>query len=555
MSGAGAAGAAVADPAASAAKSSSAPQGAQGLSSSGLSESQAARFLSQATFGATPRAINELRQLGYARWLDVQFATPPADTHADYVKRGGPKGCTTCDSQYVNAVMESFWLQAVTGPDQLRQRTAFALSQIFVVSAVNSALETQALPLGSFLDMLGQHTFGNFRDLLEMVSRHPAMGFYLSHFQNQKEDPATGRIPDQNYAREIMQLFSIGLWELNPDGSRRKDAQGRDIPTYGQKEITGMSRVFTGWSWAGDTASDSNFWGWEGQKWDQPMRSYPQFHSMLEKTIIRGVTIPARTGPDESLRIALDTLFNHPNTGPFIASQLIKRLVTSNPSRPYIARVARVFANNGRGVRGDMKAVWRAILLDPDARNEASLGSNAWGKLREPILRYSAWMRAFGAKAPIGKYQIWNLEDPVYSLGQNPFRAPSVFNWFRPEYAPPGLVAQAGISAPEFQITHETTFTGYANFVSNLPAGPVGWDDNTRIVPDYRAEVALASNPKALLDRLSLLLTAGRLGTESRSLITRAISSIRLDRPEARLNRVRSAVVLVMMTPEFMIEQ
>ncbi|MCH2222462.1 MAG: DUF1800 family protein, partial [Dechloromonas sp.] len=251
-------------------------------------------------------------------------------------------------------------------------------------------LDAAPLAAASFLDTLSQHAFGNFRDLLEAVTLHPAMGTYLSHLGNDKENTATGRMPDENYAREVMQLFTIGLWELNEDGTRRQQ-NGQDIPTYGQPEVMGMAKVFTGWSWAGPDTNEGRWLGWvngvQTQPWDQPMQPYPQHHSTSEKRILRGVVIPAGTGPRESLEIALDTLFNHPNVGPFIGRQLIQRLVTSNPSPAYIARVARAFNNNGAGVRGDMKAVIRAVLLDPEARDAAKLADGNWGKLREPVVR------------------------------------------------------------------------------------------------------------------------------------------------------------------------
>jgi uncharacterized protein (DUF1800 family) len=279
--------------------------------------------------------------------------------------RNGPPGCTVCDSAYINAVMESFWLQAVRGPDQLRQRTVFALSQIFVVSNVNSSIDSEVGAHASYLDMLARNAFGNFRTLLEEVATHPAMGHYLSHFRNEREDEASGRIPDENFAREVMQLFTIGLWELNQDGSRRRDPAGEFIPTYAQDDVSGLARVFTGWSWGGPDRSVARWHGWVGgRNWQEQMGNYPDFHSPSEKRFL-GVTIPAGTSGEESLRIALDRLFNHPNVGPFIGRQMIQRFVTSNPSPAYIARVAAAFNDNGQGVRGDMRAVLRAVLLDP----------------------------------------------------------------------------------------------------------------------------------------------------------------------------------------------
>jgi uncharacterized protein (DUF1800 family) len=507
-------------------------------------------------------SISSVAQSGPAAWIENQFVTPSLETHWTYVmERKGPPGCNPCNSEHINAVMESFWRQAVVGPDQLRQRLVFALSEIFVVSTVNSAVEVQKDAHASYLDMLSRNAFGNYRTLLEQVATHPTMGHYLSHFKNIKEDPITGRIPDENFAREMMQLFSIGLWELNPDGSRKKDAYGKDIPTYDQIDVMGMAKVFTGWSWA----SDWN--GWSSvtyNSWSKQMINYPQYHSTSEKNIIRGVVIPAGTTGEQSLKIALDTLFNHPNVGPFIGSQLIKRFVTSNPSPAYVSRVTAAFNNNGQGVRGDMKAVIKAVLLDPEARDTSKVSDPLWGKLREPMIRYANFMRAFDVKATSGYYKIWNLEDPVSSIGQNPLRAPSVFNWFSPTYSPPGEIMNRGLVAPEFAITHETTVTGYDNFITNIAERQTNWwRDNVAIKygsvdhylgADYSVEMALASNPVALVDRLNLLLTAGRMSSSTKQTIINVINTIPATRDSGH-TRVAAAVLLTMVSPEFITQK
>jgi uncharacterized protein (DUF1800 family) len=522
----------------------------------------ASRYLAQATYGATPAEIDRVVQLGYEAWLEQQFAKAPLDTHAAYIARKGPPGCNPCDSNFINATMESFWRQAILGEDQLRQRAVFALSQIFVVSAVNSAVDIQADAHAAYLDMLARNSFGNFRTLLEEVSLHPTMGIYLSHMRNQKEDPATGRIPDQNFAREIMQLFSIGLWQLNPDGSRKLDG-GKPIPTYTQKEITGMSRVFTGWSWGGPDAREERWHGWvadegiAGSKFDLLMQPYAAFHSSSAKQIIHGITIPANTHAKQTLRIALDALFNHPNVGPFIGSQLIKRLVTSNPSPEYVARVSKAFDNNGQGVRGDMKAVWRAVLLDPEARGLPGYAQTA--KLREPLLRYGQFMRSFQVKSDSTKYQIWNLEDPTSSLGQNPLRSPSVFNWYRPDYSPPGALRRAGILAPEFQITHETTVTGYTNFIlyeaerTTTRFKQIFGNGRDYLATDYAAERALAGHPAQLIDHLNLILLGNRMSASLRSNVLAAVQAVPNNSDNDRFQRVSTAVGLIMVSPEYLI--
>jgi uncharacterized protein (DUF1800 family) len=512
---------------------------------------EATRFLVQATYGPNMAEINRVASIGPAAWIEEQFNTAPMDSHWQYAMvRNGPPGCTVCDSSFINSVMESFWLQAVRGPDQLRQRTVFALSQIFVVSNVNSSIDSVVGAHASYLDMLSRNAFGNYRTLLEQVSTHPAMGHYLSHFRNEREDAATGRIPDENYAREVMQLFSIGLWELNPDGSRRVDAGGAFIPTYRQADVSGLARVFTGWSWGGPDRSVSRWNGWLEHSWQEQMGLYPDFHSSSEKRFL-GVTIPAGTSGEASLRIALDTLFNHPNVGPFFGRQLIQRFVTSNPSPAYVGRVAAAFNNNGQGVRGDLRAVLRAVLLDPEARDANLANGNTWGKLREPMVRFANWMRAFDARSERGTYAIWNLEDNVSSLGQNPLRAPSVFNWYRPDYAPPGAILNQGLVAPEFQISHETTVSGYANFMAWTAERGYG-NGSGAILPNYSAEIGLAGNPGALMDRLNLLLTAGRMSSATRQTIIGAINEVPASQPA---RRVQMAVVLTMVSPEFIVQK
>ena len=512
-------------------------------------KTDAARLLIQATYGPTMAEIDRAASMGPVAWINDQFSTPSRDTHWDYVMvRKGPIGCTVCDARYINATMESFWDQAVRSPDQLRQRTVLALSELFVVSTVNSPVSIQADAHASYLDMLSRNAFGNYRTLLEQVSTHPTMGLYLSHLRNEKEDLTTGRIPDENYAREVMQLFTIGLWQLNPDGSRKKYDNGLDIPTFNQADVMGMAKVFTGWNFNNGDLSDSK-WRWGAASFKEQMVNFPKYHSTSEKRFL-GAVVPASTSGEQSMKVAMDTLFNHPNVGPFIGSQLIKRFVTSNPSPAYVARVSAAF-NNSKGVRGDMKSVLTAVLMDTEARDSAKANDAQWGKLREPMVRFGTWLRAFDAKSAKGNYTIWNLEDPVSSIGQNPLRAPSVFNWFRPGYAPPGEIMKRGLVAPEFQITHETTVTGYANFISNTVERGFGWNE-TNVKSSYTPELALASNPAALLDHLNLLLVAGRMSTGTRQTILDAVNAFPASDPR---NRVYTAITLTMVSPEFIVQK
>lgn len=484
--------------------------------------------------------VQSIASSGIPAWIEAQFNTPRPGTHLAFPPN---------DPNWFWGTMESFWTQAVRGKDQLRQRVTFALSEIFVVSAIGE-LGNGNEPLCGYVDLLADNAFGNFRTLLENVARSPAMGTYLSHRGNEKEDPVTGRIPDQNFAREVMQLFTIGLWELNQDGSRRVDSTGQPIPTYGQAEIAGMSRVFTGLSWAGGWVDPYDF--------RRPMVHYAGFTSTSEKRIVSGVVIPANTSGPESLRIALDTLFNHANTGPFFAEQMIKRMVTSNPSRPYVGRVAAAFANNGAGVRGDMRAVIKAVLMDPEARDPAKVQDPNWGKLREPILRFSAWLRAFNATNSNGRLSIWGHIDPFPAQAQPPLQSPSVFNYFRPDYSPPGVVRANNLVAPEFQITHESSITNYANFVANIVSA--GYDvtqinpDNPPVRADYTTELTLAAQPDALLDRLNLILMGGQLSSTTRATIKTAIEAIPVGTANAT-RRVHTAVALCMVSPDFIIQK
>ena len=518
-------------------------------------EAEAARLLIQASFGPTDASIASVMSLGTGGWIEDQFALPQT-LHRTYIEQAIAAGDPAApQSAYRDFVMDTFWKQAITGADQLRQRMAFALSQIFVVSQVNGDVSGRPRGLASYLDMLGANAFGNFRTLLEAVTLHPIMGLYLSHLRNQKENPSTGRMPDENYAREVMQLFTIGLYELNTDGSQRLDGSGRPIATYDNADVQGLARVFTGWSWAGPDKSNTRFSGGtpDPDRDILPMQAYPQYHSTSSKSFLE-VTIPANTPAEDSLKIALDRLFNHPNTGPFIARQLIQRFVTSNPSPAYVARVAGAFANNGRRVRGDMKAVIRAMLLDSEARSERSLSQAAWGKLREPVVRLASWARAFGATSVSGNFTIRNVADPSSALGQNPLRSPSVFNFYRPGYVPPNTaIAAAGLVAPEFQITGENSTAGYLNFMRNVVNAGVG--SGTDVRSSYTQEVAIAGNPDPLVDRVKLLLTANQMTDATRLAIRDAVASIPATATNATLNRAKLAVYLTLASPEFIVQK
>jgi len=526
--------------------------------------SEAARFLNQVSFGANDAEMAKAQQYGYSAILEDQFYMPSQRTHEGYINT------VTATDLGDEHVMYTFWREAATGQDQLKRRVAFALSQIFVISLQDANLQSYRRGVASYLDMLTRNAFGNYRQLLQDVTLHPMMGLYLSHLRNRKEDPATNRVPDQNYAREVMQLFSIGLYRLNPDGTLMLDGNGQPIETYGPNDIVGLSRVFTGFSWAGcPNTSTSCFNGSGTQSPNRevmPMQAFPQFHSVSEKTFL-GTTIPTSTASDPmgDLNRALDVIALHPNVGPFIGRQLIQRLVTSNPSPAYVGRVAQAF-NSGRyqsgaysvgtGQRGDLKATITAILLDIEAR---TVPTSDPGKTREPILRLAQWMRAFYARSASGIFLVGTTDDPASSLGQSPMRSPTVFNYYRPGYVPPNTaIATAGLVAPELQIVNEVSVVGYSNFMRSIVQNGAGSNSPRDVQPDYTAEMALAHDANLLVDRVSLLLTAGSMSAGTRSLIVTAVNSIPYpgsNATTARLNRARLAVFFTLSSSDYLVQK
>ena len=460
-------------------------------------------------------------------------------------------------------VENAFWQQALAANDELRQRVQYALSEQFVISGTTPAVQNMPRGEAAYYDMLGADAFGNFRQLLQDVTLNPMMGQFLSMLQNDKGDANTD--PDENYAREVMQLFTIGLYQLNDDGTQKFDSTGNPIPTYSNTDVMGLAKVFTGFSWnvPGNTSDTawSNCCIYVGTGYGEdllPMQAYPSHHSTDEKDFL-GVTIPASGAPDPNgdLKIALDTLFNHPNLPAFFSKQLIQHLVTSNPSPGYVSRVAAVFKDNGQGVRGDMKAVITAILLDPEARDTATdAGNPQYGKVREALIRYTNWARAFTAQSRTGSYYLGSTEDPIWGLGQMPMRSPTVFNWFAPGYTPPATsIAQAGLVAPEMQMTNVTTVVGYLNYMQSA----IGSDskNGSDLFSSYGAELNLANTPDQLVDRVNLLLMAGQMDSTLQSQILSAVSAISIPSGDqnainaALAARVQTAVYLTMASPAF----
>jgi uncharacterized protein (DUF1800 family) len=524
----------------------------------------AARFLAQATFGPVEADIDRLMAIGYSAWIDEQFATPRGETHLAFFK--------TLSNGNDKEVGSAFWKHALTGKDQLRLRMAYALSQIFVISLEDGDVDNYDRAVAAWLDMLNTHSFGNYRALLESVSLNPMMGLYLTHLANQKADPTSGRVPDENYAREVMQLFSIGLAQIRTDGSPLTGSDGRVLETYTPADVAGLAKVFTGWSWACPVPEDKGCFlrgeSNNGNKKDpdrdlKQMVPYANYHSTEAKTFL-GKTIPAGTSAAASLATALDHLAAQSSVGPFIGRQLIQRFTTSNPSPAYVDAVATVFNNNGVGVRGDLKAVLKAVLMHPDAR----LTTNTSGKVREPVLRLSAFMRAFPHDSKSKKFDIEVPNNPATALGQAPLHSPSVFNFYRPGYvAPKTASAAANLVAPELQIINETSVAGYVNYMRDSIGAGVGRSAGDNLggrdlqVIDYRVELAMAGDVPALVDRVTTRLAYGAVGTARRSEIIKAVNSIAIAGAamsasaidNAKRQRVNAAILLTMTAPEFVV--
>ncbi len=525
-----------------------------------ISRAEAYRFLNQATFGATEAEAQALIAQGYAAWIDQQLQRP-ASLELPHVQQAFASYPPGADFTRLHEDRIDIWLRhALRAPDQLRQRVAFALSEIMVISQLSTLV---GYPWGSasYYDMLAQNAFGNFRELMEDVTLHPAMGVYLSMLGNQKPDALRNIRPDENYARELMQLFTIGLVELNLDGTVRITPQGNPIPTYDQQVIEGFAHVYTGWHFAGAPNFALAFPTIQNQV--VPMQAYPEQHDTGPKRVLSypGATftqIPAGQTPQRDLEDALDNIFRHPNVAPFISKQLIQRLVTSNPSPQYVERVARVFENDGNGRRGELDAVVKAILLDPEARS-APASANA-GKLGEPVLRLTRFWRAYGAASPSGKLNVQNI--PGY-IGPGPLQAPSVFNFFSPFYAPPGEILDQGLVAPEMQLATEYLNSLLTNYffilsycynnapVQGCPAVPPEIAQDIVNI-DTSAERALAADPQALVTRIADRFAGGSI---SPALRTEAVGIVdAVPATEASL-RVAEALYLISTAPELALQR
>lgn len=518
-------------------------------------KAESSRFLKQASFGATGLDAEHLLEDGYVRWINSEFEQPVSLMleSLDQTQRMEPAA-----NPKVDWIYEAFWKHAALGQDQLRQRVTFALSQILVVSLKDPNIARYPRGVADYYDTLARNAFGNYRDLLRDVSLHPIMGVYLSHLRNEKGDPASGRVPDENYAREVMQLFSIGLYELNIDGTARIDSSGNPVETYETGDVEGLAKVFTGLSWAGPDTTKNRFRGSSKAENREvlPMQSYPQYHSVEKKRFL-GTVIPAGSANAiTDVELAVDALFNHPNAGPFIARQMIQRLVTSNPSAAYVGRVAKQFNDNGEGTRGDMRALVKAILFDVEARDMGATANPSTGKIREPILRFAHWMRAFRAYSGTGRFKVGNTDDASSRLGQTVMRSPSVFNFYRPGYVPPNTpLADAAMVSPEMQITHETSVAGWLNMMRTAVAS--GWGSSRDVKGNYELELSRAHDPAELVEQVNGVLLNGSMSNALRARITETVESRMISTSnetaaeKARLQRVQLAVFMTLASPEF----
>jgi uncharacterized protein (DUF1800 family) len=556
----------------------------------------AARLLQQATFGATRAEITRVQGLGVNAWLTEQFARP-ATSYTAYAEsviaenKNGARGCNDSNGGGCPwaANTPGFYKQAFEGNDQLRQRVVNALLQTVVVSIGNNRVLDAGTGVANYMDMLGTHAFGNFRTLLRDVTLHPTMGIYLDMLGSSQE------IPNENYARELLQLFSIGTVMLNADGTPQSSG-GQLVPTYTEAMVQGFAKAFTGWHfanqaeaaepwrfyypvekwttpmtpWVGRRCPQDGRWPAGSTTWcdvNDPARSYPPPHNTTSKALLQYAgapysTLPAGQSPQLDVENAIDNIFNHPNVGPFIGRQLIQRLVTSNPSPAYIGRVTAAFNNNGSNVRGDMKAVIRAILTDTEARDNTIAASNTFGKLREPVIKFIHLHRAFGGIASGGFYDVWDTADSD-TLGQSALKAPSVFNFYSPDFEPSGAMATAFLQGPEFEITSTSTVAGFADFTGWGVVGGFRRDDGPLwIKPNYdryltgATGAALADNPQQMVDELDLLLTANNLKpTFKANLVALATNITRGVPADQRNDRFRAVMWQIIHSADYAIQR
>lgn len=496
----------------------------------------AARFLSQAGFAATDADIQYVVSSGKEAWINKQAAMTQSISRVNWLVNAGYSSAANMNNP--SSIDAALWHHLIAEQNQLVQRVTLFWSEFFVVSMLGLPVNWPQFMAASYMDTLEKNALGNFKDLLKAVTLSPGMGEHLGVAGSQKSDPATNRQPDENYAREVMQLMTIGLYQLNQDGSAVIGANGQPIPTYTQADVMGLAAAFSGWNFNGSSATYTYT--------TVPMVMNESVHQGSTTNSFLGTSIPAGTTGTQSLEIVLNTLFNHQNVAPFVSKQLIQRLVSSNPSPAYVSRVAQVFNNNGQGVRGDMLAVVKAAMLDAEASQPVA---NATGKVREPMVRFVQWAKTFNASSATNAWGIRDTSDPSTRLSQSPMRSPSVFNFFSPDYVPSGLTTSPStLVAPEMQITDVVSVAGYLNFLQTFVASGVA-----DVIPNYANELAVANSTDQLIARLNLLLAANQLSAATLNNVTNAVNSIAASNGTALANRVYAAIFLIMASPDYLV--
>jgi len=516
--------------------------------SSAQKAADAVRLLEQATFGPNDDLVAHVLAVGSQAFLDEQFAAPASAYPAlPYVPAGQQASfCPTdpdpqCGRDYYSLFLlqNSFFQQALSANDQLRQRVAFALSQILVTSGLDVNL---AYGMGGYQQLFRDNAFGNYETILTRVTLSPVMGDYLNMVNNDK--PSATVQPNENYARELLQLFSIGVWMLNADGTQMRDASGAPVPSYDQDTIEGFAHVLTGWTYPplpGALPRTHN-----PKNYLADMSPVDTNHDKGAKQLLAGTVLPGGQAIQDDLAQAIHNVFMHPNVGPFVGKQLIQKLVTGNPTPQYVARTAAVFNDNGVGVRGDLKAVVRAILTDPEARGAVKLDP-AYGKLREPVLFMTGAARALGTQSD-GVY----FGQQAKGLGQNLFYPPSVFNYYPPTY----LLPDTEIVAPEFALANSSTAINRYNFANTLLFGTIAplptLPGATGTTPALASLSSIAGDPAALLDKLDAQLLHGTMPASMRGAILTALAAV----PATDLlTRAKTAVYLVVTSPQYQVER
>lgn len=531
---------------------------------------EAVRFLAQSTLGGNALLTQHVVDVGIDEWLKEQheepanYLTPSIQEIyntilATHIAEGGDSADFSIRPNSAH-LDYAWWDNTIRGKDLLRQRMAYALSEIFVIS-LESNIGGYGKAVANYYDILIRNAFGNYRDLLEEVTRNPAMGVYLSHLNNSKTDTANNTNPDENYAREVMQLFSIGLHELNKDGSFKLDGDGNTIPTYDNEDIKEFAKIFTGLGiGARRDTIEPGFWhSLYYADVTVPMVMYEEYHEPGEKHLLNGYTVPDGQTGDEDLTAALDHLFNHPNVGPFMAKRLIQHFIKSNPTPQYIKDITAIFEDNGDGVRGDLWAVLKGILLHPEARDCEWITDPTQGKLREPILRYTTVARHFGGYSPY-EGRFWNHSySYLNDVDQHPLHAPTVFNFFAPDFSPNGDISDLGMVGPEFEIHNSRTGINYANrvyywieyeYLLACSSNDVPEDVNHITETNITSLFEYSKDADALLDQLDLFLCHGQLSERTKNIIKETINEFPVT-SSGLTSRIELAAYLILMSPDY----